>query len=342
MIAMLTCTSCAQSTAPAAVVSEVMTYEQVHDNADDAVFNLRNLKIYKKWITPELYELFLAELAREEKEAKLNPDDKPYFGDGMTFSPLKEFCKANGKIYTQQFSLQETVSSDDGAIVPVSFFYDKACGETEPTVYRFRLLKQESVWLIDDIDYGENGSLRNDLRPKESSRTETEEPVSFDLLADRLNLPRPEDFPVPEQDIFKGTPAPAKIIQQRARTYRSVISDGAAKGPNFAGHYTVVTWGAGMGSFSVAVVDARDGRVLFMPFESIGRAGYGLNFDGEDEMNPAFRVDSKLFAFSGCPGKEYDGCSDWDKLGFYVYKVENERFTLLRFVKQEEFENALK
>jgi len=164
MIAILTCVSLAQSSTPAATVSDVLTYEQAHDNAVDAVFNLRNLKIYKKWITPELYELFLAELTREEKEAKLNPDDKPYFGDGMTFAPLKEFCKANGKIHTQQFALQETVSSGDSAIVPANFFYDKACGEAEPTVYKFKLVKQRFVWLIDNIDYGENGSLRNDLR----------------------------------------------------------------------------------------------------------------------------------------------------------------------------------
>lgn len=208
---------------------------------------------------------------------------------------------------------------------------------------------KDVAWLSYEVDQPlpdtarvEKCIAQADLQPKESSKTTTEEPVSFDLLADRLNLPRPEDFPIPEQEMFKGTPAPAKIIQQQAKTYRSVISDGAARGPNFAGHYTIVTWGAGMGSFSVAVVDARDGRVFFMPFESIGRAGYGLNFEGEGEMNPAFRLDSNLLAFSGCPGKEYEGCSDWDKLGFYIYKFENERFTLLRFVKQEEFENALK
>ncbi len=171
---------------------------------------------------------------------------------------------------------------------------------------------------------------------------EPEPTVSFDVLAKRLDLPKPEDFPVSKQDKFNGTPIPPKLLGKRANTYKTVITEGAKAGPNFAGHYTVVTWGAGLGNFSIAIVDARDGRVLFMPFDGVGHAGYGLNFEGRDEMNPAFRIDSKLLAFSGCPGKEYEGCTDWDKEGVYIYSFVNERFKLLKFVKRQDFEAALK
>lgn len=161
-------TSFAQSSTAAGTVGTVLAYEQQHDNARDTIFNRRNLNIFKKWITPELYRLFDLELARENREAKLHPDDKPYFGDGMGFGPMKEYCKENGRVYTQQFSLRKAVSSARFTIVPAEFFYHKACGGGDAIVYKFKLVRRPSGWLIDDIDYGTNGSLRGDLqRPSE-------------------------------------------------------------------------------------------------------------------------------------------------------------------------------
>lgn len=180
------------------------------------------------------------------------------------------------------------------------------------------------------------------VSPSPTPTLNGEDIVSFDVLADRLKLPKPEDYPVSEREVFEGTPVSVKVVGKRVATYKTVISEGAKRGPNFAGHYTVVTWGAGMGNFSIAVVDARDGRVFFMPFDGVGHAGYGFNFETGAETNPAFRIDSKLIAFSGCPGKEYTGCTDWDKEGFYLYSFENERFTLRKFVKRLDFEAALK
>jgi hypothetical protein len=45
-----------------------------------------------------------------------------------------------------------------------------------------------------------------------------------------------------------------------------------------------------------------------------------------------------LIALSGCPGKEYAGCTDWDKEGIYLYSFENEQFILRKFVKHSDFE----
>ena len=153
-----------QSSTPVGTVKSVLVYEQQHDNVRDLTFNRRNLNIYKKWITPELYRLFLVELSREQREARVHPDEKPYFGDGMDFGPGKEYCKAHGRVYTQQFSLRKAIVSGGSAIVPASFFYNKACGVVEPTVYRFKLVRRPSSWLIDDIDYRDNTTLRRDLR----------------------------------------------------------------------------------------------------------------------------------------------------------------------------------
>lgn len=165
LLTALTNVALAQSNTPAGTVRAVLLYEQRHDNARDKIFNRRNLNIYKKWITPQLYRLFLIELARENKEAKLRPDEKPYFGDGMDFGPMKEYCKKNDRVYRQQFSLRKAIISGRSANVPVSFFYNKACGIVEPTIYRFKLVRRSSTWLIDDIIYDRSGgTLRKDLR----------------------------------------------------------------------------------------------------------------------------------------------------------------------------------
>ena len=178
--------------------------------------------------------------------------------------------------------------------------------------------------------------------PTPINENQNENRLTFEEFAKQQKLPRSEDFPVKKSEMFSGTPAKPILTEKRARYYRTVLREGAERGANFAGHYTVLTWGAGMGNFSIAVIDARTGKIYFAPFESVSRAGYDLSFNGEPEMNPAFRVDSKLFAFTGCPGKEYEGCSDWDKDGFYLYSFNNGRFKLERFVKRDILENALK
>ncbi len=142
-------------------------------------------------------------------------------------------------------------------------------------------------------------------------------------------VPRSEDYPVPESQRFRGKPAPVVLSSRRARMYRTVLREGARAGPNFAGHYTIVTWGAGLATFSMAVVDARTGRVYFPPFEEVGASSYGLPFIDKGN-NPAWRIDSKLFAFVGMP--------DWDERkgeGLYLYTFDRGRFRLVRFIRND-------
>jgi hypothetical protein len=86
-------------------------------------------------------------------------------------------------------------------------------------------------------------------------------------------------FPV--REIFTGTPATVDLASDpRAGTFRTRLRRGAAEGPNFAGHYTIVTWGCGTDCQVTAVVDARTGRVAFAPFTAYS--------------GTAFRLDSRL------------------------------------------------
>ena len=117
------------------------------------------------------------------------------------------------------------------------------------------------------------------------------------------HAPKFSDFP--SGTMFKGKPASVKIEGRKARMFRSVLRDGAKNGPDFAGHYTVVVWGCGADSFSLAVVDARDGKVYFPPFSCITFAGGydALSIDGKQVDNPAYRKDSKLLIFAGAEDK---------------------------------------
>src|ERR1700694_5182515 len=68
-------------------------------------------------------------------------------------------------------------------------------------------------------------------------------------------------------DTYRGVPARVNFrISPDARSYRTRLREGAAKGPNFAGHFTIVTWGCGSDCYDIAIVDARTGRVWFAPF----------------------------------------------------------------------------
>lgn len=60
---------------------------------------------------------------------------------------------------------------------------------------------------------------------------------------------------------FYGTTAKPILATRYERSFRTEIQTQAAKGPNFAGHYTVAKWGCGAPCLSFVIVDARTGSV---------------------------------------------------------------------------------
>jgi hypothetical protein len=70
-----------------------------------------------------------------------------------------------------------------------------------------------------------------------------------------------EDFPAADSSV-KIRPAPVLLESAPyGQMYRTKLREGAARGPNFAGHYSVVTWGCGSSCQILAVVDARTGKL---------------------------------------------------------------------------------
>jgi hypothetical protein len=84
----------------------------------------------------------------------------------------------------------------------------------------------------------------------------------------------------PATERFQGKPAAVNLASHKdARSFRTRLREGALTGPNFAGHMTVILWGCGTSCQTVALVDARNGRVYFGPTAAAGAK---------------YRVDSRL------------------------------------------------
>src|SRR5207244_12392308 len=77
---------------------------------------------------------------------------------------------------------------------------------------------------------------------------------------ERRRSPGFADYPITR--IYKGVPAPVNLSSTpTARSFRTRLTQEARKAPNFAGHYTVASWGCGSNCESISIVDALTGRV---------------------------------------------------------------------------------
>ncbi|HEY3837285.1 MAG TPA: hypothetical protein VGL72_11970 [Bryobacteraceae bacterium] len=132
--------------------------------------------------------------------------------------------------------------------------------------------------------------------------------------------------PIPTFDQFRvavkftGKPADPVLRTRTHQEFRTAIREAAAKGLNFAGHYTIAGWGCGAGCVSMVVVDNSTGRVLDAPF-SVLAFDVGRSYEGGEEQLE-HRPDSSLLIARGCP--EEKNC------GTYYYEWSANRFKLLR------------
>ena len=171
-----------------------------------------------------------------------------------------------------------------------------------------------------------------------------------------MALPRILTFKdYPEKGTFDGPPAEPRLTTTWAQRYRTRIRLGAASregfrrgfeyieepGPNFAGHYRVVTWGCGSGCLMMVVVDLRTGTVYRPPISAgttgadrivIPRLGTGWgDFD--------FRKDSRLFIMRTCPWGSPDPKSPLYRgrefCGSTYFVMEPQGFRLLQRVPEQ-------
>src|SRR5215207_1252573 len=130
------------------------------------------------------------------------------------------------------------------------------------------------------------------LRPSAaaSGLTATQErakPPTPEAKAAARALPRFEDYP--STVAFSGHPAPVVLASARyGRTYRTRLRAGAQTGPNFAGAFTVVTWGCGSSCQVSAIIDARTGALS----QQLLRTTNGLEFRRDSRLLVADPVHS--------------------------------------------------
>lgn len=123
-------------------------------------------------------------------------------------------------------------------------------------------------------------------------------------------VPRFEDYPVTE--IFQGTPVGPILATADQRLFRTRIREGVTKGigverdgglerpgPNFSGHYIIVTWGCGSPCIMMAIVDAKNGKVYRSPMTDSLQVSW---LDGGPWLpRVQFRLDSRLMILTPTP-----------------------------------------
>jgi len=90
-------------------------------------------------------------------------------------------------------------------------------------------------------------------------------------------LPDFSQYTIKETDLMKEDPKPVDLSSHKeAKTYRTRLTEGAKAGANFAGHYTVVSFGCGTQCQDNWVIDERTGKIIDR-FESVIGLKYELN-----------------------------------------------------------------
>ena len=144
------------------------------------------------------------------------------------------------------------------------------------------------------------------------------------------------DYPV--ADDFQGRPAPVDFASHAlASRFRTRLREAAARGPNFAGHYTIASWGCGSGCGQYAIVDAHDGRVFFPPqvhYVEVMRVAVPEHLlSVDDVLRRHFRRDSALFIVVGRPlsGEPLNGKEE----GIFYYRWTGTALRLVRFLRSD-------
>jgi hypothetical protein len=131
------------------------------------------------------------------------------------------------------------------------------------------------------------------------------------------DAPKFEQYIIPIK--FSGEPAPVNLgSHPEARTWRTKLKEGNEKGPNFADHMTIATWGCGTDCTSIAFIDARNGQVYFA--DNL-RSNVSVNIhDKVFGKTLSFRRDSNLLIVAGCPNEE---CSTRRGVIYFIWTGKN-------------------
>ena len=121
--------------------------------------------------------------------------------------------------------------------------------------------------------------------------------------------PRPEFSDYSVQKIYKGKPA-TPVLSKDQRWYRTAIREGAKRNMEFAGHYTVPSFGCGTGCSAFYIVDSISGKV-YDGFAASDLPDAWLGKHDPEAKRMEFHPNSRLFKINGCPNETDCGFYDY-------------------------------
>lgn len=153
----------AQMLGPAETLKRFYAFDRTHSTE----FSKRSVNERKLWFSPELYRLFNLELKREADYLKINPSDKPHFGDGLPFRPIDETCNVGTKRLRKKSVVTTVAARARKASVTVTFAFPRPCKTPDKNVYVFSMKRVANRWTIDDLTYDDGTTLVADLKRKD-------------------------------------------------------------------------------------------------------------------------------------------------------------------------------
>ena len=118
---------------------------------------------------------------------------------------------------------------------------------------------------------------------------------------------------------------------KNARIFRTNLREAAKGGVNFAGHYTIATWGCGTNCTESGIIDQRNGRVFF-PRQLEG-VGNGLAAWSDDLETLVFKPESNLLILNGLVGGSDLNYTN-PKQGIHYLLWNGSTFREVKFVKK--------
>ncbi len=147
------------------------------------------------------------------------------------------------------------------------------------------------------------------------------------------SLPNLESYTVSAEDIFTGKPAPVDLTSYKgASTYKTKLTEGAQKGPNYAGHYTIVTFGCGTQCQDNWLIDAKTGKI-WDRFQSM----IGITHEKNSSLlivNPP--DDSLLKSYIAEPGAPF-----WSQIETIYQIWKDDQFEIVKKMPWTDFSKSL-
>ncbi|CAN7254543.1 hypothetical protein LJR230_000964 [Trinickia sp. LjRoot230] len=129
------------------------------------------------------------------------------------------------------------------------------------------------------------------------------------------SMPKFEDFPA---QVYHGKIASVRIASAQDREFRSRLRESSGQKPNFAGHYSLASWGCGASCVMTVAIDAQTGRTTWLPFTVCCWAT-----DVDEPIK--FKADSRLVEITGARNETGGGT--------YYYVIDKKGFVLVKAVE---------